>query len=250
MSVRTPVPGAPQRSPSPARLLRTLPGVLRRSPGMARTTWRYLAHRSRVDHVVVDCEGEPPAPDADRPLPGDPATVLRRSAGFGPLYRRTYRVVVEDARTGPEELVGRLLVDPNRASPTEVSLFEALDGTRRDVGAEFAVRMPGPWDAPVRVVQRTPTSFRFATLRGHMEAGEIEFRARWGDGGRLVFEIESWARSGDRLYDWVYDKVPLTREMQLHMWVSVCEAAAAMTGGRPAGNVSVTTHRWREQSRG
>ena len=105
--------------------------------------------------------------------------------------------------------------------------------------------MPGPWDAPVRIVERTPTSFRFATLRGHMEAGEIEFRAAWGKGGRLVFEIESWARSGDRLYDWLYDKVPLTREMQLHMWVHVCEQVAVMAGGRPAGAVEVTTHRWR-----
>ena len=49
--------------------------------------------------------------------------------------------------------------------------------TDRGLGAEFLVHMPGPWDAPVRVVERTATSFRFATLRGHIEAGEIEFRA-------------------------------------------------------------------------
>jgi uncharacterized protein (UPF0548 family) len=28
---------------------------------------------------------------------------------------------------------------------------------------------PGPWDGPVRVVERTPTCFRFATLAGHLE---------------------------------------------------------------------------------
>jgi hypothetical protein len=199
---------------------------------------------------VVDLDGDPGDPDPDRELPGDAATVLRRSAGHGPLYRRTYRVEVQDARTGPEEIIGRLLVDPNRASPTEVSMFEAVDGTARGVGAEFLVHMPGPWDAPVRVVERTPTSFRFATLRGHMEAGEIEFRAAWGKGGRLVFEIESWARSGDRLYDWLYDKVPLTREMQLHMWVHVCERVAVMAGGTPYGRISVTTHRWKGQAGG
>ncbi len=69
---------------------------------------------------------------------------------------------------------------------------------RAAVGDEFVVRMPGPWDGPVRAVEVTPTSFRLATLTGHLEAGQIEFRAA-DDGGDLVFTIESWARSGDRL---------------------------------------------------
>lgn len=244
-NLRTARDGVHQRSPGPLTLLLSLLGLLTRLPGMALTTWRYLARRRAVDHVVVDHDGRPDAPDGDRPMAGEERTLLRRSAGRGPLYRRVYRLEVDDPRTGPEELITRLLVDPNRASPTEVSLFEASDGTRRDVGAEFAVRMPGPWGAPVRVVERTPTSFRFATLRGHMEAGEIQFRAAWIDGGRVLFEIESWARSGDRLYDWLYDKIPLTREMQLHMWVHVCERVAVMSGGRPRGAVTVETHRWR-----
>ena len=243
--LRTARDGIHQRSPGPLALLLSLGSVLRQLPGMVLATVRYLAHRRAVDHVVVEHDGPSGAPDADRPMPGEERTLLRRSYGRGPLYRRVYRVEVDDPRTGPEELITRLLVDPNRASPTEVSKFESQAGSSREVGAEFAVRMPGPWGAPVRIVDRTPTSFRFATLRGHMEAGEIEFRAAWSDGGRLTFEIESWARSGDRLYDWLYDKVPLTREMQLHMWTHVCEQAAAMTGGRPRAAVSVETHRWK-----
>jgi hypothetical protein len=250
LSAHAPTPDGGQRSPGPLALLKATGNVLRTLPGMAVTTAKYLRHRHAVDHEVIDLEGPAPDPDPDRAFPGDPSTVLRRSAGHGPLYRRTYRVEVEDARTGPEELIGRLLVDPNRASPTEVSMFEAVHGTDRGLGAEFLVHMPGPWDAPVRVVERTATSFRFATLRGHMEAGEIEFRAAWGDGGRLVFEIESWARSGDRLYDWIYDKVPITREMQLHMWVHVLEQVAVMAGGTPRGQISVTTSRWKAAARG
>lgn len=240
------LPDGRQRSPGPKDLLRAGGALVGRLPGMATAARRYLAHRTTIDHVSVDLEGQPVgAPDGDRALPGDQDTLLRRSHGTGPLYRRSYEVVVEDARVGPEELISRLLTDPNRASPTEVSDFQAVPGSGRDPGAEFAVRMPGPWDAPVRVVERTPTSFRFHTLRGHMEAGEIEFRAVWGDGGRLVFTIESWARSGDRLYDLLYTRVPLTREMQLHMWAHVCEQVAGMVGGTQAGPVRVTTHRWR-----
>lgn len=240
-----------QAAPGLLHLLRSSGSVLSRLPGMVRTTGSYVAHRTSVDHQVVDVEGLPhDAPDGERTLPGDERTVLRRKDGRGPLYRRTYEVLVDGPTTSPEQLIGMLLRDPNEASPTEVSEFVEADGASREEGAEFAVRMPGPWDAPVRVVDRTPTSFSFVTLRGHLEAGEIAFRAEPADDGRLRFTIESWARSGDRLYDWLYDKVPLTREMQLHMWSHVCEQVAVMSGGRQVGNVRVTTHRWKEADRG
>jgi hypothetical protein len=43
------------------------------------------------------------------------------------------------------------------------------------------------------------------TLDGHLEAGQIAFRAS-GGGDAIEFEIESWARSGDRLSDLLYDR--------------------------------------------
>ena len=79
---------------------------------------------------------------------------------------------------------------------------QAPDGIGNDFrvlmrrGDEFVVRMPGPWDGPVRVVRREADSFRLATLAGHLEAGEIEFRAT-GTPDALGFEIESWARAGE-----------------------------------------------------
>lgn len=239
-----------QRSPSPCRLLRSVGGLVPRLPGMLLEAVKYVAQRDNVDDVgVVVRTDSPDGPDPARPWPGDPATVLRRSAGRGDLYQRVYRIEITDPQIGPDELIAFLIDDPNLASPLRISVFEERSGERRD-GAEFAVRMPGPWDAPVRIVERTDTSFSFVTLRGHMEAGEIGFRADWGDDGRLVFTIESWARSGDRLYHWVYDLVPLTKQVQLHMWVHVCERVAIIAGGTPAGKVSVTTHRWKEAGDG
>lgn len=49
-------------------------------------------------------------------------------------------------------------------------------------GDEFVVRMPGPWDGPVRVVRRDESSFRLATLDGHLEAGEITRWVPWPAG--------------------------------------------------------------------
>ena len=104
------------------------------------------------------------------------------------------------------------------------------------------VRMPGPWDGPVVVVDQTPTSFRFATLQGHLEAGQIEFRTA-PDGDGVRFEIESWARSGDRLAGLLYDRVKLAKEMQLHMWTHFCERAAKLSGGRIRGGIHIDTRR-------
>jgi hypothetical protein len=110
------------------------------------------------------------------------------------------------------------------------------------LGDEFVVRMPGPWDGPVRVVALQPTSFRLATLNGHLEAGQIEFTAS-RDGDRLVFGIESWARSGDRLSDLLYDRVRMAKEIQLHMWTSLLERVARAAGGRITGGIEIETRR-------
>jgi hypothetical protein len=102
--------------------------------------------------------------------------------------------------------------------------------------------MPGPWDGPVRVIHRDATCFRLATLDGHLEAGEIEFRASPADGA-VRFEIESWARAGDRLADLLYNKLRLAKEIQLNMWSHFCVRTAALAGGRPQGGVTIRT-RW------
>ena len=57
-------------------------------------------------------------------------------------------------------------------------------GDGPEVGSEYEIRMPGPWHRSVRTVARTPTSIRLATLDGHMEAGQIEFRTSWADSHR------------------------------------------------------------------
>jgi hypothetical protein len=123
-----------------------------------------------------------------------------------------------------------------------MAVFRKTRGTSDELrrGDEFVVRMPGPWDGPVRVIRRDDTSFRLGTLTGHLEAGEIEFRAT-GSGDALHFEIESWARAGDRLADVLYNKLRLAKEIQLNMWSHFCVRVAALAGGRPQGGVTIRT---------
>jgi Domain of unknown function (DUF1990) len=188
-------------------------------------------------------------PDDDSPPPELPTDVEGEEiqtidAGAGPLFHRLYRTKIANAKCSPEELMGKIGSDPNLVAPTEFARFFKVSGeeTRLRPGDEFTVRMPGPWDGPVRVVDVTPASFRLATLEGHLEAGQIEFRAYEED--QLVFEIESWARSGDRLSSLLFDRLRIAKEVQLHMWMSVLEAATKLAGGTRAGLNSIETLRF------
>jgi hypothetical protein len=123
--------------------------------------------------------------------------------------------------------------------PSEVTSVDK-DSDGLAVGDELTVRMPGPWDGPVRVVDRTETSFRLATLLNHMEAGQIEFRA-WPRGSSLQFEIEAWARPGSPMVNLLYTHLRLAKEIQLNMWVRFCQGAAEVAGGRVRGGVTINT---------
>ncbi|HYC82849.1 MAG TPA: DUF1990 family protein, partial [Solirubrobacterales bacterium] len=139
------------------------------------------------------------------------------------------------------ELIARLVEDMNSVAPTEFASFHRVEGEGSlRVGDDFVVRMPGPWDGPVTAVAADETSFRLATLRGHLEAGQIEFRAVEDHRG-IVFEIESWARSGDRLSDLFYSHLLISKEIQLHMWTSVLRNVVDLSGGQMAQGIVITT---------
>jgi hypothetical protein len=223
----------------------TLGRVVRWCLDLAITLLRYATQRIptyRRDRA--DSPGEPP--HFGRELPGDPATLQPPREGIGPLIHRCYWVFVTDEALSGEELISHILQEPNQVAPTEMASFETLSGgPARDleVGDELIVRLPGPWNGPIRVIDRTPTSFRFATLQGHMEAGEIEFRTRTDPRGFLEFRIESWARSGDPLFHLLYGRLLIGRELQQHMWAQFCLRVAAVSGGVRMSNPASSTRR-------
>jgi len=208
--------------------------------GIAIVSWRYLwrtipLHRSEEAGTRADLPGL--AYDttgfADRLQPLD--------AGVGPVLHRLYRVRITGTSITPPALMDLVSGRLNQACP-EMAKFRKTRGAQGALrlGDEFVVRMPGPWDGPVRVVCRDEASFRLVTLVGHLEAGEIEFRAQTGSDG-LHFEIESWARAGDRLSHLLYNNLRLAKEVQLNMWSHFCIRAARMAGGRPQGGVTIVT---------
>ena len=110
----------------------------------------------------------------------DATEVIAPGDGHGPLFHRRYRTRIRDAERSPDELWSALTANLNRAAPTKFARFQKVHGDADALALqdEYVVRMPGPWDGPVRVIDLQPRSFRLATLQGHLEAGQIEFRLR------------------------------------------------------------------------
>jgi hypothetical protein len=228
-------------------LLETQPGrrlgtTLTWPLGMAWTTWHYLW---RILPVYREEEEGSVGLDLPPALPNclPPDGVLTPDDGVGPLLHRVYSGRITGACLSAEALMTRVSADPNRITPRQIARFHKVSG-RDDLmqaGDEFLVHMPGPWNGPVRTVEVRPNGFRFATLSGHLEAGQIEWRARAED--VLTFTIESWARGGDRLSAILHDRLRMAKEVQLYMWTTVVERAARLAGGRLENGVRVRTRR-------
>jgi hypothetical protein len=211
--------------------------------GLALTSWRYLWRTMPLYRAEEQGSW---ANDAPPPLPeGSMDDEAQRVVdGVGPLFHRRYQADISGASLSPEELMARLHADPDTAAPSEFATFKKVSGKEGGMwpGDEYIVRMPGPWDGPVRVVEVSERSFRLMTLAGHLEAGQIAFRVEGGD-ERIRFEIESWARSGDRLSDLLYDRMRMSKEIQLHMWISFLERVIRISGGERDGGLRIDTRR-------
>ncbi len=213
--------------------------------GIALTSWDYMWRTTPMRRLDVAAPA-PPGLSAHLSYPPE----LRRDElqghedGCGPLFHRRYRTRIRDSQLTAEQLMQKVQADPNRTSPTTFARFQLTAGQAGHLraGDEYVVRMPGPWDGPVRVVEVTPHSFRLATLSGHLEAGQIEFRSS-GDGDALVFEIESWARSSSPLVDLLYNRLRMAKEVQAHMWISFLERVVRISGGRMTGGIEIDTER-------
>jgi uncharacterized protein (UPF0548 family) len=209
--------------------------------GVGIAYWRYMWSVTPVHRWEMHGAWPADAPP-DLPAGVDPAELQSAEDGVGPLIHRIYRTRIVGSGLGAAELMARMTTDLDQVAPSEFATFQRLGEPSDElaVGDEYVVRMPGPWDGPVRVIAVDSTSFRLATLPGHLEAGQIEFRVR-ADYRSLWFEIESWARSGDRLSDLLYSHLRISKEVQLHMWSSVLRRVIGLTAGRMEGGIVIAT---------
>jgi uncharacterized protein (UPF0548 family) len=225
----------------PQTLRRRWSTALRWPLGVGLAAWRYLWSTTPVHRWEMTGAWPADAPP-ELPADADQGGLQRFEDGMGPLMHRIYRTRIVGSSLTPERLMARMAENLDGVAPSEFATFQKVEGEKGDLskGNRYVVRMPGPWDGPVEVVAVDATSFRLATLPGHLEAGQIEFRAR-SDHRSLWFEIESWARSGDRLSDLLYAHVRISKEIQLHMWSSVLRRVVDLAAGGMEGGIVITT---------
>ncbi|WP_026454164.1 DUF1990 family protein [Saccharomonospora iraqiensis] len=225
-----------------SRARRVLVVLARWLLGTALVTWRYLWETTPLHRT--ECRGD--ARDLPPRLPDGliDDRVQRSADGYGQLFHRRFRVRIAGAGVDAAGLMDRVVHDFKHFVPSEVVHIHTTRGGARSLcaGDELVVEMPGPWDGPVRVVHRDDTSLHLVTLHGHLEAGQVWFRA-FGDGDQLVFEVELWAAPASRLVHLLYARLRLAKEIQLNMWVRFCLAAVETSGGRLVDGVEIFTHR-------
>lgn len=217
--------------------------------GKVLPAFRAVVHwnRRRVDHDqrVLD---RIDTPAVDRAGDADDQPV---EDGSGPTFHRRYRTTVRDCALGAEEAMAAIQADPNVLADLDLAPFTKVRGASGEmrVGDRYLVEIAGPWKGAVEVIDVSPRSFRLATLEGHMESGVIEMRASdhnsSGQSNRVVFTIESWARSHDRFLDVIYDKLGIAKALQSEMWSIACDRFAHVVHGEQSGPLDVITERAR-----
>ena len=144
--------------------------------GIALTSWDYMWRTTPMHRREASVALEPPLPGLlSYPADVSCAEVLGHEDGSGPLFHRLYRTRIRESRLDGPELIEKLQTDLNVASPTKFARFQLVLGERGRlaVGDEYVVRMPGPWDGPVRVIKVSQSAFRLATLSGHLGPGRL-----------------------------------------------------------------------------
>lgn len=165
--------------------------------------------------------------------------------GVGPLFHRRYSVDIARPKLSAKALMSMIQRDVAAFAPAELADFTKASGDpqRMALGDEYAIEMLGPWNGAVRVVEVTPSSFCFATLEGHPEAGQICFQVEALPNTRsdLRFSIRSWARSRDMLVSLSYHEGQVGKVVQQNAWVTFCERVVEASGGELIGEPTVLT---------
>ncbi len=121
--------------------------------------------------------------------------------GFGPAYKKTYRVRLTGAHVTPAELIATWKANYSSFWPDKATLYAPL--ARLEPGdvavinaSESGVRL----STGVMVMYADEESFAFATAEGHVFSGWITFSAH-DDDGTTVAQIQPYIRTSDPLYE-------------------------------------------------
>ena len=170
--------------------------------------------------------------------------------GHGTIYHRNYWIDIAKPTLSVESMLDDIKTNFADYSPSVLAEFSKCKGDpdTMHVGDEYDIKIFGPWNGMVRVMDIKPMSFDFATLEGHPEAGKIRFGFEKipNQPDAVRFAIRSQARSRDSLVTFTYEDLGAGKEAQKQTWVTFCERVLDKSGGEAIGEVNVKTEEHRE----
>ena len=168
------------------------------------------------------------------------------STGYGKLIHRQYSIEF-DCEKNAQEIIAAISQDLNPYCHEAMATFEKVNGEpdRMEVGDEYLIRISGPWQGPVRVIDKDVNSFSLATREGHLEAGFIQFKVEDEDKFRRRFSIQSWATSGGPVVWMTYAILRVTKLAQTTMWTQFCTKVAQRFGDGSESDIGISDSSFR-----
>lgn len=150
--------------------------------------------------------------------------------GFGPLWRKVYRLRLADVEITPVEVVRVWKERFPALQPPQNRFYPVLAGVVPGEIVLLNASMRGlPVDSGVVVLYADEESFTFMTPEGCPEAGWITCSAS-SEGGETVAEVQTIARANDPVFEFGFRFLGGAKEQE-KIWVHVLRSLAAAVGG-------------------
>ena len=121
--------------------------------------------------------------------------------GFGPLWQKTYRLVLTGTKVTPVEAISILKRNFPQFQPPENRFYPSAAGIQPGEIVLINSSTPGgPVYTGVVVLYADEQSFAFITPQGHPESGWVMFSA-FDEHGTTVVQIQGLARANDPIYE-------------------------------------------------
>jgi anti-anti-sigma regulatory factor len=152
----------------------------------------------------------------------------RRTAGpvdgFGPLWQKTYRLVIDKPGLTPQKVIKVLKQNLPAFQPKYNRFYPSPAGIAPgEVVAIDSSTPGGPVSTGVMVVYADDVSFTFMTPQGHPESGFVTFSA-FEEKGKITAQIMGLARANDFVYEAAFRAVG--SKMQVNIWKTVLTSLA------------------------
>jgi pyruvate/2-oxoglutarate dehydrogenase complex dihydrolipoamide dehydrogenase (E3) component/anti-anti-sigma regulatory factor len=177
-------------------------------------------------------------PVARLSVPAMPAEAINRNMnglgiagpvdGFGPLWQKTYRLIIDKPGITPEEAILTLKQNFPRFQPSFNHFYPTSKGLQPgEVVAIDSSTPGGPVSTGVMVIYADATSFTLITPQGHPESGWVTFSSS-REGPSTVVQIIGLARANDPIYEAAFRAIG--SQMQVRIWKHVLTSLATYLG--------------------